>query len=136
MTYKKTNLNDYIKVKLTEKGIDVVKQRYGSDRPIDFDDEGYTKFQMWDFARLFGKHMIMGLDLICCTDVMVQVEDDEWRYVKDGDLPKIHGWYWIQYNNGTFDCLIVTKNLRFLDHHNSDVSDCIYAWKEIVPPKE
>lgn len=77
MTYKKTNLNYYIKVKLTEKGIDVVKQRYGSDYPIDFDDEGYTEFQMWDFARLFGKHMSMMLDPICYTNVMVQVEDDE-----------------------------------------------------------
>ena len=61
---------------------------------------------------------------------------NEWHYVKDGDLPKTHGWYWVQYENGTPDCLIVTKNLRFLNHHNSDVTDCIYAWKEIVFPKE
>lgn len=61
---------------------------------------------------------------------------NKWHYVKDGDLPKTHGWYWVQYKNGTPDCLIVTKNLRFLNRHNSDVTDCIYAWKEIVLPKE
>ena len=61
---------------------------------------------------------------------------NEWHYVKDGDLPKVHGWYWVQYNNDTFDCLIVTINLRFLNHQSIDVTDCIYAWKEIVPPKE
>ena len=59
---------------------------------------------------------------------------NEWHYVKDG-LPKKHGWYWVQYNNGTPDCLIVTKNLRFLDHRSSDVTDCVYAWKEIVLPE-
>ena len=59
---------------------------------------------------------------------------NEWHYVKDG-LPKKHGWYWVQYNNGTPDCLIVTKNLRFLDHRSSDVTDCIYAWKEIILPE-
>ena len=77
MTYKKTNLNNYIKVKLTEKGIDILKQRYGTDYPIDIDDEGYTKFQMWDFARLFGEHMGMGFCLVCQTNVIVQVGDEE-----------------------------------------------------------
>ena len=77
MIYQKTNLNNYIKVKLTEKGIDILKQRYGTDYPINIDNEGYTKFQMWDFARLFGEHMSMVFCLVCQTNIMVQVEEDE-----------------------------------------------------------
>lgn len=77
MTYKKTNLNYYFKVKLTEKGIDILKQRYGTDYQIDIDDEGYTEIQMWDFTRLFGKYMGMGLDPVCHTNIMVQVEDEK-----------------------------------------------------------
>lgn len=77
MTYKKTNLNNYIKVKLTEKGIDILKQRYGIDYPINIDDEGYTEFQMWDFARLFGEHINMVSEMVCQTNIMIQVSDEE-----------------------------------------------------------
>lgn len=77
MTYKKTNLNNYIKVKLTEKGIDILKQRYGTDYPINIDDEGYIEFQMWDFARLFGEHINMVSEMVCQTNIMVQVSDEE-----------------------------------------------------------
>ena len=77
MTYKKTNLNNYIKVKLTEKGIDILKQRYGTDYPISIDDEGYTEFQMWDFTRLFGEHISMVSEMVCQTNIMVQVNDEE-----------------------------------------------------------
>lgn len=77
MTYKKTNLNNYIKVKLTEKGIEILKQRYGTDYAINIDDEGYTKFQMWDFARLFGENMNMVSEMVCQTNIMIQVNDEE-----------------------------------------------------------
>jgi hypothetical protein len=61
---------------------------------------------------------------------------NEWHYVKDGDLPKTHGWYFVCYNNDTFDCAIVTKDLRFLNFYTSkDMTEAVYAWKEIVLPK-
>lgn len=57
---------------------------------------------------------------------------NEWKYVKNGDLPKTHGWYWVQYNNGTFDCNIVTKDLRFFNFYtDKDMTEAVYAWKEI-----
>lgn len=34
MKFMKTNLNDYIKVKLTLKGIDVIRKKYGCEYPI------------------------------------------------------------------------------------------------------
>ena len=75
--FRDTNLNDYIKVKLTEKGINILRKMYGSKFPINIDDEGYTKFQMWDFARIFGEHLFMTADLVCQTSVQVQVKPDE-----------------------------------------------------------
>ena len=80
LLFRDTNLNDYIKVKLTEKGINILRKKYGSKFPINIDDEGYTKFQMWDFARIFGEHFFMTADLVCQTSVQVQVKPD------DGDL--------------------------------------------------
>lgn len=60
---------------------------------------------------------------------------NEWHYVKNGDLPKTHGWYFVCYNNDTFDCAIVTKDLKFLNFYTSkDMTEAVYAWKEIVLP--
>lgn len=75
--FRDTNLNDYIKVKLTEKGINILRKKYGSKFPINIDDEGYTKFQMWDFARIFGEHLFMTAALVCQTSVQVQVKPDD-----------------------------------------------------------
>ena len=62
---------------------------------------------------------------------------DEWHYVDKEGLPKKHGWYFVNYKNDTYDCAIVTKDLRLLNFHtNQDMTDAVYAWKEIVPPKE
>ena len=75
MKFMNANLNDYIKVKLTLKGIDVIRERYGHEYPIIVDDEGYVKFQMWDFARIFGDYMNMCSCLVCETNIMVQVKE-------------------------------------------------------------
>ena len=86
--------------------------------------------------NIFGERLFMGATLPCETNCKIQVKD-EWHYVKDGDLPKTHGWYYVQYNNDTFDCAIVTENLRFLNFYTSkDMTEAVYAWKEIIQPKE
>ena len=66
------NLNDNIKVKLTEHGKDIYYHRY--DRTNAFwgrelckpsypkvDEDGYTTFQLWCFMELYGVHMGMTL---------------------------------------------------------------------------
>ena len=75
INYKKTNLNYYIKVKLTADGINAIYEHYGYDFPINIDSDGYTEFQMWDFARIFGGRMGMTLPLVCATNVLIQVEE-------------------------------------------------------------
>ncbi len=94
MQYKETNLNYYIKVKLTEKGKEIYRNRFDEDDikelGIEYceptvDEEGYTEFQMWDFARIFGNHMNMIGPMVCETNVMVKVDDYKpvWHYIKD-----------------------------------------------------
>ena len=69
----KINLNDMIKVKLTEFGKQVHTQRYASinlqigrilfsmeEAMPKIDSEGYTQYQLWDFMNIFGPYMQLG----------------------------------------------------------------------------
>ena len=73
------NINNMIKVKLTEHGkailsqeesriANVLKNLNFSDAdnysPYSEDEDGYIKFQMWDFMRIFGSHFDLGCPLI------------------------------------------------------------------------
>lgn len=64
------NINDFVKVKLTEYGKDILREKHENLRkrlpkmweysgPI-VDEEGYTKFQMWDLMKTFGPYMQLG----------------------------------------------------------------------------
>lgn len=81
LEYAKANLNDYIKVKLTEYGRAVYKNHYAKynlEGPkLNVDEEGYTKFQMWDFMHIFGDTMRMAGDLPYELNVEIQIEVEE-----------------------------------------------------------
>ena len=62
------NLNDTIKVKLTDHGKDIYYHRFDNliETGVKFtpkmpkvDADGYTKFQLWDFIQLYGQHIDM-----------------------------------------------------------------------------
>ena len=66
----KINLNETVKVKLTDLGKDIFYHRFddlnkyygrqiAKPRFPECDDEGYTKFQLWEFMELYGEHMGM-----------------------------------------------------------------------------
>lgn len=66
------NLNDNIKVKLTEHGKDIYYHQYDRTNAIfgrelckpsypKVDEDGYTTFQLWCFMELYGVHMGMTL---------------------------------------------------------------------------
>ena len=88
--YCDTNLNHYIKIKLTEEGRIIYKKYYNSHNceapKLDIDDEGYVRFQIHDFMHIFGERLFMGATLPCETNCKIQVKD-EWHYVKD-ELPR------------------------------------------------
>lgn len=66
----KINLNEYIKVKLTDLGKDIYYHRYDNlnnyyGREVlkpsfpEEDENGYTKFHLWEFIELYGEHIGM-----------------------------------------------------------------------------
>ena len=68
---KRINLNDFIKVKLTDLGKDIyyhhydeVNEFYGREickpKYPEEDEDGYSKFQLWHFMQLYGESMGLG----------------------------------------------------------------------------
>ena len=76
--YKTFNINDIIKVKLTQKGKLVylehqieIQKRFNRDKikidvplNIEVDNEGFSSFQLWRFMEIFGSHMYCGAEPI------------------------------------------------------------------------
>ena len=53
------NLNDQVKVKLTEHGKEILEKYY--DKPVsNYDKNGYRTFSIWEFANIFGKEFYNG----------------------------------------------------------------------------
>lgn len=71
---KRFNINNWVKVKLTEEGLDLLEQSHydlyesiGKPprewvKPV-VDENGYSKFQMWDLMNKFGKYTTLGSKL-------------------------------------------------------------------------
>ena len=62
------NLNDIVKVKLNDRGLDIYLHRYDElllkydwlpPVRVEMDKDGYVEFQLWDFMNLFGKYMYL-----------------------------------------------------------------------------
>lgn len=70
---KQFNINDIIKVKLTEHGRNMHAQNYKKYLGENFnkkyylpaiDKEGFTKYQLWEFMNIFGEHMFNGAEQV------------------------------------------------------------------------
>ena len=74
--YKTFNINEIIKVKLTQKGKLIyleyqieIQKRFDRDGikievplNIEVDSEGFSSFQLWRFMEIFGNHMYCGAE--------------------------------------------------------------------------
>ena len=68
--YANVNLNNYVKVKLTKFGLDVLIKHYNKygitaflKKEIeDMGKDGEHKFQLWDFMQIFGEHLYLGAE--------------------------------------------------------------------------
>ena len=83
------NLNDIVKVKLTNVGKDiyyhqndelneVIKRRGGrllENRMPRVDEEGYTSFQLHDLMTLYGPHVAMWKQLPFETNMLYEVQE-------------------------------------------------------------
>ena len=141
--YCDTNLNYYIKIKLTEEGRIIYKKhyaKYNCEAPkLNIDDECYVQFQIHDFMNIFGERLFMGATLPCETNCKIQVKD-EWHYVKDGEYPKEKGDYLVawkrthhveEYGKWGFDVDLFNADEGYFE----GVGDYVIAWKEIVLPE-
>lgn len=76
MTDIKFNLNDCVKVKLSDKGLELMRKEHeefedvfaakrGGKRkpftPPPVDKDGYSTWQLWHLMQTFGKHISLGL---------------------------------------------------------------------------
>lgn len=87
---KMFNINDCVKVKLTDEGINILREQYnsmlkqltseqkkamGSFKLPEVDEEGYTKFQFWDLMNHFGQYMYNGnINPPFCMDIKIPKE--------------------------------------------------------------
>lgn len=76
---KEFNINDEIKVKLTEKGSRAMYNYYicrgciTSKLP---DENGYTRFQLWEFMSIFGQYMHIGNnDMFEDLNILINEDD-------------------------------------------------------------
>ena len=75
MPIVKLNMNDYVKVRLTDRGRELMQkdheeflasiplraqQAIGPFKPPVADDDGYSRFQIWHLMQLFGPHISLG----------------------------------------------------------------------------
>jgi hypothetical protein len=82
------NVNDKIKVKLTEYGKSILEHevvntmtmlknlRFDDYFPYPEDENSYTEFQLWNFMRLFGSYFRIGCPLIIERNEIIFI--DEW----------------------------------------------------------
>ena len=81
----KVNINDVIKVKLTDLGKEIVQKNFDELRawyptiPLQtiypIDDDGYTEFQLWTFMSMFGEHLYNGAPQIIENNEIIFCED-------------------------------------------------------------
>ena len=76
--FVKHNVNNQVKVKLTEKGQEIIDARYARVNLVNTrkpDKDGYTSFQMHDLMATFGKYMVLGYEVPFDTEILIQVSE-------------------------------------------------------------
>ena len=99
----KININDCIKVKLTPYGYDTHIRHYKKYLGDNFniklfspcvDEEGYTRYQLWDFMNIFGEYMYNGSKQIIENNMIYYPENicckDCGEYRHDGYCERHH----------------------------------------------
>lgn len=138
----KHNLNDSIRVKLTDYGksiytarLETINHYYGrrviKDTKPTVDADGFSTFQLWDFMNTFGEYLYMG-------NTEIVIENLEFEFVRSpwhaGNPPK-KGWYLVALP-------LVPGMYRYtVDYFNKVgkwrlFTNKVVAWQEFDPYKE
>ena len=79
--YVECNVNNRVKVKLTEDGQAIVREHYakilGYAAGVMADEEGYTSFQVYEFMKIFGNHMSLGRKLPFDACILIETARSE-----------------------------------------------------------
>ena len=92
---KSINLNAEIKVKLTEKGVDIFYHQYDElnkwskengykliePRMPEIDKKGYTEMLLWKFMHIYGEHLYNGAQPVI-SPVNIYLKDEDVKDVK------------------------------------------------------
>ncbi len=82
----KFNINEYVKVKLTDEGREILnkkKQRFKREYNIDLnfhkkeDEDGWSEWQMWDLMMTFGEHIHLGCKPPFETNIEIVVNEEK-----------------------------------------------------------
>jgi len=90
MKFVSFNINDHVKVKLTDDGKEILRGNHAKlmnfyakaplikidPLKIEVDEEGYTRFQMWELMYEFGGHVGLGALVPFETTIQVEVKDE------------------------------------------------------------
>lgn len=71
MSNIRVNLNDQVRVRLTEKGRNILRQRVQGWVPPAEDEQGWSTWQFWNLMQDFGRHMVIGFDPPFETDIEI-----------------------------------------------------------------
>lgn len=87
MDYLKFNINDSVKVRLTEYGKRILAQQakeFFQETGISIsaltpqeDEEGYSQWQLWTLMQSLGPHMGNGLPLVIETTILIPLPNQE-----------------------------------------------------------
>lgn len=65
------NINDFVFVRLNERGLKILKNDFKGWTPKQ-DEEGWTKFQLWELMEIFGDYMFLGSETPFETTIKIK----------------------------------------------------------------
>ena len=79
------NLNDYVRVRLTERGLQIMNDedarlcalypKMRKPEPLKVDAEGYARFQLWALMQQFGPHIGLAIRSPFETEILIEARE-------------------------------------------------------------
>ena len=77
------NTNAYVKVKLTERGLEIMRERHArlyqgvplapDFREPDTDEDGWSRWQLWQLMQEFGPYLSGGMRVPFETEILIDL---------------------------------------------------------------
>lgn len=88
---KQFNMNNLVKVKLTESGLKILQTEKEKDQYFlipKVDEDGYANFPLWKLMNVFGDYLFMGnndlpfdLDILISDEYLIEPQDKKSRHL-------------------------------------------------------